>query len=269
MTNEQGELMTIVLLYGILGASVVALLLLRSSVRVLGVHERAVVSRLGRVVGARGPGLFFVAPVIDRVVKVDVQTSALAIPNQEVVTKDNVTLRLDAVAYIRVVDPVRALLDVDDYRSATYAAAQTAIRSTIGRFELDDLLADRDEVDQQLRKRVSLVVQEFGIEVKLIEMRDLQLPEGIRRAMGLQAQAEREMRAKVVYARGELEAAQSLLRTAGLLERQPVAMQLKVLSTLADLAGKPGSTLILPVPAELFNLVDRLSAGTEALNGRH
>lgn len=260
--------MTIVSLYVVLAASAMALLLLRSSTRVLGTHERAVVFRLGQVVGAKGPGLFFVVPVIDRVVKVAVQADALTIPNQEVVTKDNVTLRVDAVAYIRVVDPVRALLEVDDYRYATYAAAQTAIRSTIGRFDLDDLLAERDEVDQQLRKRVSLVVQEFGIDVKLIEMRDLQLPEGIRRAMGLQAQAERELRAKVVYAQGELEAAESLLRTAGLLERQPLAMQLKVLSTLADLAGKAGSTLILPVPAELFNLIGRLPAGTEALNGR-
>lgn len=259
--------MTIVLLYGVLGAAGAALLLLLSSIRVLGAHERAVLSRLGRVVGARGPGLFFVRPGVDRLVKVDVRTAALTIPDQEVVTKDNVTLRVDAVAYIRVVDPVRALLDVDDYRYATYAAAQTAIRSTIGRFELDDLLAERDQVDQELRKRVSLVVQEFGIDVKLIEMRDLQLPEGIRRAMGLQAQAERELRAEVVYAQGELEAAESLLRTAGLLERQPVAMQLKVLSTLADLAGKEGSTLVLPVPSELFRLVDKL-AGTEALNGR-
>ena len=260
--------MTIVLLYGTLGAAAAALLLVLSSIRVLAPSERAVLSRFGRVVGTRGPGLFLVRPGVDRLVTVDVRTAALTIPNQEVVTKDNVTLRVDAVAYIRVVDPVRALLDVDDYRYATYAAVQTAIRSTIGRFELDDLLAERDEVDRELRKRVSLVVSEFGIDVKLIEMRDLQLPEGIRRAMGLQAQAERELRAKVVYAQGELEAAESLLRTAGLLERQPVAMQLKVLSTLAELSGKPGSTLVLPVPAELFRLVDGLPAGTEALNGR-
>ena len=261
--------MTIVLLYGTLGVATAASLLLLSSIRVLGAHEQAVLSRLGRVVGARGPGLFLVRPLVDRLVKVDMRTAALTIPNQEVVTRDNVTLRVDAVAYIRVVDPVRALLDVDDYRYATYAAAQTAIRSTIGRFDLDDLLAERDEVDKELRKRVSLVVQEFGVDVKLIEMRDLQLPEGIRRAMGLQAQAERELRAKVVYAQGELEAAESLLRTAGLLERQPVAMQLKVLSTLADLAGKEGSTLVLPVPPELFRLVDPLPAGTETLNGHH
>lgn len=261
--------MSIVLLYGIPGAAAAALLLALSSIRVLAAHERAVQFRLGRVVGTRGPGLFFVRPVVDRLVKVDVRTAAITIPNQEVVTKDNVTLRVDAVAYIRVIDPVRALLDVDDYRYATYAAVRTATRSTIGRLDLDDLLAERDEVDKELQQRVSLVVQDFGIDVKLIEMQDLQLPEGIRRAMGLHAQAERELRAKVVYAQGELEAAESLLRTAGLLGRQPVAMQLKVLSTLADLAGKEGSTLVLPVPAELFRLVDRLPAGTEALNGRH
>jgi len=260
--------MTIVLLYGILGAAAVAALMLLSAIRVLGTEERAVVSRLGRVLGARGPGLFFVAPVLDRVVKVSVRTTALTIPHQEVITKDNVTLRVDAAAYISVADPVRAVLDVDDYRHATYEAAQTALRSTIGRFELDDLLAERDEVNQQLQQRVALAVQGFGIDVKLVETRDLQLPKGIRRAMGLQAQAERELRAKVVYAQGELEAAESLVRTAGLLEGQPAAMQLKMLSTLADLAGKKGSTLILPVPTELLRLVDRLSTGTEALNGQ-
>ena len=252
--------MTTALLYGIAGAGAIASILLLSSMRVFSVHDRAVIFRLGRVVGSRGPGLFFVVPVLDGLVKVSTQTAALTIPHQEVVTRDSVTVNIDAVAYINVIDPVRAVMAVDDYRYAIHQAAQTALRSIIGRFELDDLLAQRDEVNQQLQQSVSLVAEAMGISVKLIEMRDLQLPEGIRRAMARQAEAERELRAKVIYAQGESEAAESLGRTAAVLERHPAAMQLKVLSTMAELSGKQGNTLIFPVPVELLRLVEKLGA---------
>lgn len=259
--------MTTAILYGLLATAAVTTLLLLSAIRVYGAHECAVVSRLGRVVGTKGPGLFYVVPVVDRVVKVSLKTVALTIPKQEVITRDSITLRVDAVAYIVVTDPVRAVLGIDDYSFATYQAAQTALRSIIGRFELDDLLADRDEVNQQLRQRVGAVAKEIGIDIKLIEIRELEVPDGMRRAMARQAEAERELRAKVIYARGESEAAESLVRTAAVLERQPTAMQLKVLSTLAELAGRQGSTLILPLPVELLRLVDKLPRA-DAMNGR-
>ncbi len=256
--------MTSAFVCAVTGAAVAGLCLLLASARVLDVHERAVILRLGRFVGTKGPRPFLVMPFVDRLVKVSVRTEAVTIPNQEVITRDSVTLQVDAVAFITVADPVQAVMTVDDYRYATYQATQTALRTIVGRFDLDELLAQRDEVNQQLQRSVTPVAEAMGISLNLLELRDLQVPEAMRRAMARQAEAERELRAKVILAQGESEAAEALSRTAALLQQSPGAMQLKMLSTMAEVARSPNSTLIFPLPMELLRLIDGVNAGADA-----
>ncbi len=245
----------------------VLLLLLTAAIKIVQEYERGVIFRLGRVLqGAKGPGLFFIIPIIDRMVKVNLQTVTADIPPQDVITKDNVTLRVNAVTYFNVVDPVRSVVAIQDYIYATSQIAQTTLRSILGQVELDDLLLKRDEINQQLQQIIDALTDPWGVKVTLVEVKDVELPEGVRRAMGRQAEAERERRSKVIHAQGELEAAESLSRAAATLERHPAAMQLRLLSTMVEVSAEKSSTIIFPVPVELLRFVESLAAS--AADGR-
>ena len=259
--------MSTALLYGLGAALIVALALLYAAVKIVNEYERGVIFRLGRVVGAKGPGLFFIIPLIDRMVKVNLQTVTFDIPPQDVITKDNVTLRVNAVAYFNVVDPVRAVVAVQNYLVATSQIAQTTLRSVLGQVELDDLLLKRDEINTQLQQIVDGVTDPWGVKVTLVEVKDVELPETMRRAMGRQAEAERERRSKVIHAEGEREAASSLSAAADVLDRSPGAMQLRLLSTMAEVAVERNSTLIFPIPIELLRFAQSFTDDRDSVAG--
>ncbi|MDQ4069191.1 MAG: slipin family protein [Actinomycetota bacterium] len=245
--------------YGLGAAVVLLLVIIVSAARIVAEYERGVIFRLGRVIGAKGPGLFFIVPIIDRMVKVNLQTVTSDIPPQDVITKDNVTLRVNAVTYFNVVDPVRAVVAIQNYVYATSQVAQTTLRSILGQVELDDLLLKRDEINQRLQMIIDDLTDPWGVKVTLVEVKDVELPETMRRAMGRQAEAERERRSKVIHATGELEAAESLGRAAAVLETHPAAMQLRLLSTMVEVSAEKNSTLIFPVPVELLRLAEALT----------
>lgn len=251
--------MNTALLYGLGAALLVAAMLLVAAIKVVNEYERGVIFRLGRVMGPKGPGLFFIIPVIDKMLKVNLQTVTADIPPQDVITKDNVTLRVNAVTYFNVVDPVRAVIAVQNYLVATSQIAQTTLRSVLGQVELDDLLIKRDEINTKLQQIIDGVTEPWGVKVSLVEVKDVELPESMRRAMGRQAEAERERRSKVIHAEGEREAAASLGEAARVLERSPGAMQLRLLSTMAEVATERNSTLIFPVPVELLRFAERFA----------
>lgn len=246
------------LLYGVATAILLLVVIVIAAVRIVKEYERGVIFRLGRVMGAKGPGLFFIVPIIDRMVKVNLQTVTHDIPPQDVITKDNVTLRVNAVTYFNVVDPVKAIVAIENYFVATSQVAQTTLRSILGQVELDDLLIKRDELNQQLQQIIDELTNPWGIKVTLVEVKDVELPEGMRRAMGRQAEAERERRSKVIHAQGELEAAEALGQAAAVLETHPAAMQLRMLSTMVEVSAEKNSTLIFPIPVESLRLADRL-----------
>lgn len=248
------------LLYGMAAAVALLAALAMSAVKIVPEYERGVVFRLGRVVGAKGPGLFVIIPIVDRMARVNLQTVTMDVPTQDIITRDNVTVRVNAVAYFHVVDPVKAVISVQRYLVATSQIAQTTLRSILGQVDLDDLLVNRDEINQRLQKIIDDLTNPWGVKVTLVEVKDVELPETMRRAMARQAEAERERRAKVIHAQGEFEAAETLARAAEVLERHPAAMQLRVLSTMTEVAAEKNSTLIFPLPVELLRL---LGAGTE------
>lgn len=247
------------LLYGIIGALALVVVIIASAIRIVPEYERGVVFRLGRVIGAKGPGLFFIIPVVDRMVRVNLQTVTADIPPQDVITKDNVTLRVNAVAYFNVVDPVRAVVAIQNYMVGTSQIAQTTLRSILGQIELDDLLAKRDEINTQLQQIIDDLTNPWGIKVTIVEVKDVELPDTMRRAMGRQAEAERERRSKVIHAQGELEAAAALGDAAAVLEIHPAAMQLRTLSTMVEVAAEKNSTLIFPVPVELMGMIQSIA----------
>ena len=239
-------------------AVVVILIAIASCVIVVTEYERAVVFHLGRVKpNASGPGIVFRIPAVDRVQKVNLRVEVVDIPPQAVISKDNVTLQVDAVVYFQVVDPVRAVIGVDSFRFASQRVAMTSLRSIIGRFELDDLLAHRDEVNNELRAQISTSTEAWGVEVRQVEVRDITLPAELLRAMARQAEAERERRAKVIAATGELEASKELSEAAARLTESPGALQLRTLQTLAEVATERNSTLIFPIPIELLDVFRR------------
>ncbi|MDP8988110.1 MAG: slipin family protein [Actinomycetota bacterium] len=244
------------LLYGIGAAVVVALAVVVSAVRIVAEYERGVIFRLGRVTGPKGPGLFFIIPIVDRMVKVNLQTVTADIPPQDVITKDNVTVRVNAVTYFNVVDPVRAVVAIQNYRFATSQVAQTTLRSILGQVDLDELLVNRDEINSQLQRIIDDLTNPWGVKVTLVEVKDVELPETMRRAMARQAEAERDRRAKVIHAIGEMEAAENLGEAAAVLERHPAAMQLRMLSTMVEVASEQNSTLVFPVPIELLRFFE-------------
>lgn len=247
-------------LIGIAVAVAVVLLLLAMSVRIVNEYERGVIFRLGRVIGAKGPGLFFIIPIVDRMVKVSLRTVTMDIPPQDVITRDNVTIKVNAVTYFNVVEPVRSVVAIEDYIVGTSQVAQTTLRSILGQVDLDELLIKRDDINQRLQQIIDQLTDAWGIKVTLVEVKDVELPETMRRAMAAQAEAERERRAKVIHALGEKESAATLGEAAVVLEAHPAAMQLRVLSTMAEVSAERNSTLIFPLPVELMRLVDTMRA---------
>ncbi len=241
----------------IIAIAVIGLSLLFSAVRIVQEYERGVIFRLGRLVGAKGPGLFFIIPIIDRMVKMDLRTVTLDVPTQEAITNDNVTVKVNAVAYFRVIDPERAVVQVEDYRRATYQIAQTSLRSVIGEAELDELLAHRDRINAKLAQIIDEATEPWGVKVSLVEIKDVELPATMQRAMARQAEAEREKRAKIIHAEGEYQAAQQLREAAMTIAEEPTALQLRYLQTLTEIAAEKNSTLIFPVP------IDTLASFTE------
>jgi regulator of protease activity HflC (stomatin/prohibitin superfamily) len=243
--------------WGIVAAVVVVIAILVSAVKIVNEYERGVIFRLGRVIGAKGPGLFLIIPVVDRMVKVSLQTVTFDIPPQDVITKDNVTIRVNAVTYFNVVDPVRAVVSIQNYLYGTRELAQTTLRSVLGQVDLDELLTNRDDINLELQRIIDRSTDPWGVKVTMVEVKDVELPEVMRRAMARQAEAERDRRAKVIHARGELEAADNLSEAARRLEQRPASLQLRLLSTMTEVAaGERNSTLIFPVPIELLRFFD-------------
>lgn len=248
-------------LIGLAIAAVILIGLLRAAIHILNEYERGVLFRLGRVVGdPKGPGLVLIIPIVDKLVKVSLRTLTLDIPPQDIITRDNVTVRVNAVTYFRVVDPNRAILEIEDYRFGTSQVAQTTLRSIIGQADLDELLVNRDEINRQLQQIIDGLTDPWGVKVSIVEVKDVELPDAMRRAMARQAEAERERRAKVIHAQGEFEAAQTLSEAAELLEAHPAAMQLRILQTMTEVSAEQNSTLIFPLPMELLRTLDALSS---------
>ena len=239
-------------LAGVIIAVVFLAVIFFSAVKVVQEYERGVIFRLGRLQGAKGPGIFFIIPIVDRMVKVDLRVVTLDIPTQEAITRDNVTVSVNAVAYYRVIDPSDAIVQVEDYNRATWQIAQTSLRSVLGQSDLDELLIHRDEVNHKLQQIVDEATEPWGIKVSIVEVKDVELPPTMKRAMARQAEAEREKRAKVIHAEGEYNAAQQLQEAAGVISRQPGALQLRYLQTLTEIAVEKNSTIIFPVPIEFL-----------------
>ncbi|MFA9429570.1 SPFH domain-containing protein [Egicoccus sp. AB-alg2] len=244
---------------GIAFALVVLVILIASSIRIVDEYERGVIFRLGRVTGARGPGLFFLIPVIEKMVKVNLQTIAMDIPPQDIITKDNVTVRVNAVTYFNVTEPVNSVVKVQNYVYATSQIAQTTLRSVIGGVELDEVLVNRDEINAKLQEIIDGITDDWGVKVTLVEVKDVELPEVMRRAMARQAEAERDRRAKVIHAEGEFEAAKRLSEAANVMASEAGAMQLRLLQTLSDMTAEKNSTLVMPIPIELLRFADSMT----------
>ena len=231
----------------------VALLLLASAIRIVREYERVVVFRLGRLRSARGPGLVLIIPLIERTRWVNLQIDTADIPPQDVITKDNVTVRVEAAVFYRVVDPVKAVVAIRDYQHGVLRIAQTTLRATLGQHELDDLLANQAAINELLKQIIDSATEPWGINVVKVETKDVDLPDTMKRAMARQAEAERERRAKVIAAEGEYEAAERLSQAAGVIAREPGTLTLRTLQTLAEVASEHNSTLVLPIPIEVLD----------------
>ncbi|MBC8293308.1 MAG: slipin family protein [Proteobacteria bacterium] len=233
-------------------AAAAVLAALASGFKIMKEYERAVVLRLGRLVGYRGPGIIYVIPLIERMARVDMRTITMDVPTQDVITRDNVSVKVNAVMYLRVMDPSKATMEVEDYLYATSQLAQTTLRSVCGQAELDELLAERDRVNQQIQEILDVQTDPWGIKVVSVEVKHIDLPQDMQRAMAKQAEAERERRAKVINAEGEFQASGRLAEAAARIAEEPVAIQLRFLQTLSELASENNSTVILPVPVDLL-----------------
>jgi len=229
-------------------------ILIMMAVKVVPEYERGVLFRLGRLVGARGPGLFLIIPFIDRLVKVDLRVVTMDVPSQEVITRDNVTVRVNAVVYFRVVDPEASVVKVLDHIRATSQISQTTLRNVLGQSELDELLASRDKLNQMLQKIIDEHTDPWGVKVSTVEIKEVELAESMRRSMAAQAEAERERRAKIIHAEGEFQAAERLAEAGAIIAREPVTLQLRYLQTLTEIASEKNSTLIFPLPIDLIKM---------------
>ena len=237
---------------GILFATILIIYFLSSAIKVLREYERGVVFRLGRLIPVKGPGLVIIWPIIDKLVKVSLRTVTMDVPSQDIITKDNVTVKVNAVVYFRVVDPTKAITDVVDYEYATSQISQTTLRSVLGQSNLDDLLAKRDELNAELQKIIDEQTEPWGIKVTTVEVKNVDLPLEMQRAIARQAEAERERRAKIIHAEGEFQASQKLADAAKIIGTQPSAIQLRYLQTLTEVAADKNSTIIFPVPVDLI-----------------
>lgn len=227
-------------------------ILAASAIKILREYERGVVFRLGRLIGAKGPGLIIIIPGIDKLIKVSLRTVTLDIPPQDVITQDNVSIKVNAVVYFRVIDPNKALTEVENYLYATSQLAQTTLRSVVGQFDLDDLLSRRDKINIQLQEILDAHTDPWGIKVSLVETKGVDLPEEMRRAIAKQAEAEREKRAKIIHAEGESQASEKLAQAADVISKNPATIQLRFLQTLTEVATEKNSTIIFPVPIDIL-----------------
>jgi regulator of protease activity HflC (stomatin/prohibitin superfamily) len=234
------------------------LIFLGASVRVLREYERGVVFRLGRLIGQKGPGLILLIPVIDRMVRVDLRTVTLNIPPQEVITRDNVPARVNAVAYFRVIDANNAIVEVENFLVATSQISQTTLRSVLGKADLDQLLAERERLNEDLQKVIDEQTEPWGIKVTTVEIKDVEIPEQMQRAIARQAEAERERRAKIIAAEGEYQAAEKLTDAADIISRNPAALQLRYLQTLLEMGVNQNTTIVFPLPIELMDAFTEL-----------
>jgi regulator of protease activity HflC (stomatin/prohibitin superfamily) len=228
------------------------ILVLMSSIRIAREYERGVIFRLGRLIATKGPGLFLLIPFVDRMVKVDQRIVTMSVPPQEVITRDNVPAKVNAVVYFRVMEPQKAIVEVEDFIVATSQIAQTTLRSTLGQSDLDHLLAERDKINQRLQQIIDEQTSPWGIKVVAVEIKDVEIPQTMQRAMARQAEAERERRAKIIAAEGEFQASEKLALAANVIAAEPVALQLRYLQTLVEVASEHNSTTIFPVPIDLI-----------------
>lgn len=240
------------LIFGLAPVVIIALIIVGSSVRILREYERGVIFRLGRLIGQKGPGLILLIPVVDKMVKVSLRTIAMDVPPQDVITRDNVSIKVNAVIFFRVMDPQRAVVQVEDFLYATSQMAQTTLRSVLGQAELDELLSARDKVNQQLQRIIDDHTDPWGVKVTTVEVKHVDLPQDMQRAMSKQAEAERERRAKVINAEGEFQAAEKLAQAAAVIGQYPVAIQLRFLQTMREVASERNTTTFFPIPLDLF-----------------
>ncbi|MCD6489184.1 MAG: slipin family protein [Thermodesulfobacterium sp.] len=238
---------------------VLFLLFLQASIKVINEYERAVVLRLGKFLSVKGPGLIILIPIIDKMRKLDLRTVTLDVPPQEVITKDNVSIRVSAVVYFRVLDPEKAFLQVEDYYYATSQLAQTTLRSICGQAELDEILSEREKLNIKLQEILDADTEPWGVKVSKVEIKEIDLPEEMKRAMAKQAEAERERRAKVISAEGEYQAAQTLLEAAQIMAQSPITLQLRYLQTLTEIATEKNSTILFPLPLEILKALNKSS----------
>jgi regulator of protease activity HflC (stomatin/prohibitin superfamily) len=252
----------VAVLIGVLAVlAVFVLIILASAIRILREYERGVIFRLGRLIAQKGPGLIILIPIIDRMVRVDLRTVTLNIPPQEVITRDNVPARVNAVCYFRVIDPSRAIVEVENFLLATSQIAQTTLRSVLGKAELDQLLAERERLNEDLQKIIDDQTEPWGVKVTTVEIKDVEIPEQMQRAMARQAEAERERRAKIINSEGEYQAAQKLADAADIISQNPATLQLRYLQTLLEMGVNQNTTVVFPLP------IDLLRAFTGAIGG--
>jgi len=233
--------------------AIFALIVLSSAIKVLREYERGVIFRLGRLMDQKGPGLILLIPFIDRMVKIDLRTITLNIPPQEVITRDNVPTSVNAVCYFRVIDPNRAITDVENFLVATSQISQTSLRAVLGKAELDEILAERERLNESLQKIIDEQTEPWGVKVTTVEIKDVEIPEQMQRAMARQAEAERERRAKIINSEGEYQAAEKLTQAADIISRNPASLQLRYLQTLLEISGNQNSTVIFPLPMDLIS----------------
>lgn len=236
----------------VLTVAIFVVLLLASAIRILREYERGVIFRLGRLIGAKGPGLIILIPIVDRMVRVSLRTIVMDVPPQDIITKDNVSLKVNAVVYFRVIQAEKAIVEVEDFLLATSQLSQTTLRSVVGQSQLDELLAERDKINRELQKIIDNQTEPWGIKVSNVEVKHVDLPIEMQRAMAKQAEAERERRAKVIHAEGEFQASTKLRDAAEVINDEPIALQLRFLQTLTEVASEKNSTIIFPIPIDLF-----------------
>jgi regulator of protease activity HflC (stomatin/prohibitin superfamily) len=232
---------------------ILAAIILPQAIRILREYERGVIFRLGKLLGAKGPGLILLWPVIDKMVKMDLRVVTIDVAKQEIMTRDNVPATVDAVVYFRVIDPVAAVVKVENFWKATSLIAQTTLRSVLGQAPLDDLLSQRDIINQKLQEIIDRQTEPWGIKVTAVEVKDVALPDSMKRAMAKQAEAERERRAKIVNAEGEFQAAEKMVSAAAMISKEPIALQLRFLQTMREISSEHNTTTFLPIPIELFS----------------
>lgn len=238
-----------------------ALLFLASAIKVVREYERGVIFRLGRLVGAKGPGLFFIIPLVDKMVKVDLRTITLDVPPQEVITRDNVPVSVNAVVYFRVIDPQASVVEVLDFIEATRQISMTTLRSVLGRVELDEILAEREKINRELQQIIDEHTDPWGMKVSTVEIKDVKIPTEMQRAIARQAEAERERRSKVINAEGELQAATKLQEAAAIMQKAPGSLQLRYLQTLSEISTENATTIVFPVPLDILDALRGRSPG--------